>query len=82
MKEPMHIHQTLNKKIVNYICNVASLLYKYSIHRDLISLISVCKNPNNHRYNKMRPMQKISRNNILVYCDQMAMDKKFDIFNI
>lgn len=55
------------------------MLYKHSIHKDLISLIGVCKNPHKHRYPKMKPMLKICRNNILTYFDQISNDKKFDV---
>ena len=55
------------------------ILFKYSIHRDLQSLIGVCRDPTKHRYPKMKPMLKICRNNILIYFDQISNDKKFDV---
>merc|ERR1712176_1295816 len=55
------------------------ILYKYSIHKELISLIYCCRNPTKHRYPKMKPMLKICKNNILIYFDQISSDKKFDV---
>merc|ERR1712232_197871 len=55
-----------------------SMLFKYSIHTVLVSLIGVCRNWKNHRVDKCRIMLQIIKNNILVYFDQIGVDAKFD----
>jgi len=54
------------------------VLFRYSMQKDLISVMRVVKNPFRHRYAKLVPMLKICRNNVLMYLDHISTHRQFD----
>lgn len=56
-----------------------SKLFEFNVHEDMTSLIGLCRNPFGHRYDKMTPMLKSCKHNMLVFYDQLSGHPQFDV---